>query len=73
MNADYQDENGDKMLTLSRFTEMSLEQGIFTKESVLRYGEGSESLRQCWESQKVEIKYRFLRANKYDKVKHTFD
>lgn len=52
---------------------MSLEQGIFTKESVLRYGEGSESLRQCWESQKVEIKYRFLRANKYDKVKHTFD
>ena len=41
-NADFQDENGDKMLTLPRFTEMSIELGIFPKDLVLKYGEGSD-------------------------------
>lgn len=32
------------MLTLPRFTEMSIDLGIFKKELVLKYGEGSEEL-----------------------------
>ncbi|CAK88289.1 unnamed protein product (macronuclear) [Paramecium tetraurelia] len=71
-NADFQDENGDKMLTLPRFTEMSIELGIFQKEIVLKYGEGSESLMNYWERDKTGIKYRFLRAKKFQKVRHTF-
>ncbi|CAD8047832.1 unnamed protein product [Paramecium primaurelia] len=71
-NADFQDENGDKMLTLPRFTEMSIELGIFQKELVLKYGEGSEALMNYWERDKTAIKYRFLRAKKFLKVRHTF-
>ncbi|CAD8059272.1 unnamed protein product [Paramecium sonneborni] len=71
-NADFQDENGDKMLTLPRFTEMSIELGIFQKELVLKYGEGSEALKNYWERDSTIIKYRFLRAKKYQKVRHTF-
>ncbi|CAD8061128.1 unnamed protein product [Paramecium sonneborni] len=71
-NADFQDENGDKMLTLSRFTEMSIELGIFQKEHVLKYSEGSEELINKWEKEKSNIKYRFLRAKKFQKVRHTF-
>ncbi|CAK75223.1 unnamed protein product (macronuclear) [Paramecium tetraurelia] len=71
-NADFQDENGDKMLTLPRFTEMSIELGIFQKEHVLKYSEGSEELKNKWEKEKSNIKYRFLRAKKFQKVRHTF-
>lgn len=48
------------MLTLPRFTEMSIELGIFQKEHVLKYGEGSEELKNKWEKEKSNIKYRYI-------------
>lgn len=48
------------MLTLPRFTEMSIELGIFQKEHVLKYSEGSEELKNKWEKEKSNIKYRYI-------------
>ncbi|CAK85206.1 unnamed protein product (macronuclear) [Paramecium tetraurelia] len=71
-NADFADDQGDKYLTLPRFTEMAIELAIFPKESVIRYGEGCEKIKEHWETEKNTIKLRFLEAKQYSKVKHTF-
>ncbi|CAD8043044.1 unnamed protein product [Paramecium primaurelia] len=71
-NADFADDQGDKYLTLPRFTEMAIELSIFPKESVIKYGEGCEKIKEHWENEKNTIKSRFLEAKQYLKVKHTF-
>ncbi|CAD8139302.1 unnamed protein product [Paramecium octaurelia] len=71
-NADFADDQGDKYLTLPRFTEMAIELAIFPKESVIKYGEGCEKIKEHWETEKNTIKLRFLEAKQYSKVKHTF-
>ncbi|CAD8135611.1 unnamed protein product [Paramecium pentaurelia] len=71
-NADFADDQGDKYITLPRFTEMAIELSIFPKESVIKYGEGSEKIKEHWENEKNTIKSRFLEAKQYSKVKHTF-
>ncbi|KAM3133972.1 hypothetical protein pb186bvf_013938 [Paramecium bursaria] len=70
--ADFQDENGDRFITLSRFAELSIELGIFQKDQILKYAEGHQALINQWQQNKEFIKYRFLKANKFQKVKHTF-
>ncbi|CAD8133223.1 unnamed protein product [Paramecium octaurelia] len=72
-NADFADDQGDKYLTLPRFTEMAIELAIFPKDSVIKYGEGCERIKDHWKNEKNSIKLRFLEAKQYSKVKHTFE
>ncbi|CAD8044793.1 unnamed protein product [Paramecium primaurelia] len=72
-NADFVDDQGDKYLTLPRFTEMAIELAIFPKDSVIKYGEGCEKIKEHWKTEKNTIKLRFLEAKQYSKVKHTFE
>ncbi|CAD8053146.1 unnamed protein product [Paramecium sonneborni] len=71
-NADFADEQGDKYLTLPRFTEMAIELNIFPKDAVKKYGEGCEKIKEHWKNEKNTIKLRFLEAKQFSKVKHTF-
>ncbi|CAD8061094.1 unnamed protein product [Paramecium sonneborni] len=73
INADFADEQGDKYITLPRFTEMAIELNIFPKDAVKKYGEGSEKIKEHWETEKNTIKLRFLEAKQFSKVKHTFE
>ncbi|CAD8057378.1 unnamed protein product [Paramecium primaurelia] len=72
--ADYIEElSKNKMITLPRFAEMAIELNLFSKEQINQYSKGFETLLQEWEDQKNYIKYRYLKAEKFPKVKFTFN
>ncbi|CAD8151210.1 unnamed protein product [Paramecium octaurelia] len=72
--ADYIEElSKNKMITLPRFAEMAIELNLFSKEQINQYSKGFETLLQEWEEQKNFIKYRYLKAEKFPKVKFTFN
>ncbi|CAK66034.1 unnamed protein product (macronuclear) [Paramecium tetraurelia] len=72
--ADYIEElSKNKMITLPRFAEMAIELNLFSKEQINQYSKGFESLLQEWEDQKNCIKFRYLKAEKFPKVKFTFN
>lgn len=41
---------------------MAIELNIFPKDAVKKYGEGSEKIKEHWETEKNTIKLRFLEA-----------
>ncbi|CAD8050404.1 unnamed protein product [Paramecium primaurelia] len=72
--ADYIEElSKNKMITLPRFAEMAIELNLFSKEQINQYSKGYETLLQEWEEQKNFIKFRYLKAEKFPKVKFTFN
>ncbi|CAD8063533.1 unnamed protein product [Paramecium sonneborni] len=72
--ADYIEElSKNKMITLPRFAEMAIELNLFSKEQINQYSRGFETLLQEWEEQKNFIKFRYLKAEKFPKVKFTFN
>ncbi|CAD8128286.1 unnamed protein product [Paramecium sonneborni] len=72
--ADYIEElSKNKMITLPRFAEMAIELNLFSKEQINQYSKGFETLLQEWEEQKNFIKFRYLKAEKFPKVKFTFN
>lgn len=41
---------------------MAIELAIFPKDSVIKYGEGCEKIKEHWKTEKNTIKLRFLEA-----------
>lgn len=61
------------MITLQRFAEAAIELHLFSYELLKGYSKGYEEIEQIWEDNKASIKYRYLKTEKFHKVKFAYN